>query len=96
MKELAERGSLEVITRVNGLENVRSAFAHRTTGHPGDRWPELDLYKRITDAPSFGEVSRHHLFGQYLRTHWSGDAVGCWHKGHGKQGNRILMREDFE
>ena len=29
----------------------------------------FDLYKRITDDPTFGEVVKNHLFDQYLRAH---------------------------
>ena len=29
----------------------------------------FDLYKRITDDPSFGEVIKSHLFDRYLRAH---------------------------
>ena len=29
----------------------------------------FDLYKRITDDPTFGEIVKNHLFDEYLRTH---------------------------
>ena len=29
----------------------------------------FDLYKRITDDPTFGDILKNHLFDEYLRTH---------------------------
>ena len=36
----------------------------------------FDLYKRITDDRTFGEVIKNHLFDQYLSKHRDGEEFG--------------------
>ena len=50
--------------------NVRIAFDHKVEEVIQEIVDlNFDLYKRITDDPSFGEVIKDHLFDQYLHTH---------------------------
>ena len=70
MERLEEDAALDSAAKVDTLENVRIAFDHKveeTIQEIVDL--NLDLYKRITDDPSFSEVIKDHLFDQYLRTH---------------------------
>ena len=77
MEKLEEDAALDAAAKVNTLENVRIAFDHKveeTIQEIVDL--NFDLYKRITDDPSFGEVIKDHLFDQYLRTHRNAEEPG--------------------
>ena len=68
MERLEEDDGLEAAARVNSLENVRIAFDHKVEEIIQEIVDlNFDLYKRITDDPSFGEVIKDHLFERYLR-----------------------------
>ena len=70
MERLEEDAALEIATKVNTLENVRITFDHKVEQVIQEIVDlNFDLYKRITDDPTFGEVVKNHLFDQYLRTH---------------------------
>ena len=70
LDRLGEDAALEVAARVNTLENVRITFDHKVEQVIQEIVDlNFDLYKRITDAPAFGEVVKNHLFDQYLRAH---------------------------
>ena len=70
MERLEEDAALDAAARVNTLENVRIAFGHKVEQVIQEIVDlNFDLYKRITDDPSFGEVIKNHLFDQYLRIH---------------------------
>ena len=78
MERLEEDAALEVAARVNpSLENVRITFDHKVEQVIQEIVDQnFDLYKRITDDPSFGEVIKNHLFDQYLRRHRNGGESG--------------------
>jgi hypothetical protein len=70
MGKLDTDPALDASARVNTRENVRLAFEHKVE----DVIQEIvdsnfDLYKRITDDPSFGEAIKNLLFDQYIRSH---------------------------
>ena len=68
MERLGEDAALEAAAKVNTLENIRIAFDHKLEEIIQEIVDQnFDLYKRITDDPSFGEVIKDHLFEQYLR-----------------------------
>ena len=70
MERLEEDAALDAAAKVNTLENVRITFDHKVNEIIQEIVDlNFDLYKRITDDPSFGEVIKNHLFDQYLRTH---------------------------
>ena len=70
LDRLGEDTALEVATRVNTLENVRIAFDYKVEQVIQEIVDiNFDLYKRITDDPTFGEILKNHLFDEYLRTH---------------------------
>ena len=70
LDRLGEDAALEVATRVNTLENVRITFDHKVEQVIQEIVDiNFDLYKRITDDPTFGEILKNHLFDEYLRTH---------------------------
>ena len=70
LDRLGEDTALEVATRVNTLENVRIAFDYKVEQVIQEIVDmNFDLYKRITDDPTFGEILKNHLFDQYLRGH---------------------------
>ena len=70
MERLEEDAALDAAAKVNTPENVRIAFDHKVEEVIQEIVDlNFDLYKRITDDPSFGEVIKDHLFDQYLRTH---------------------------
>ena len=70
LDRLGEDAALEVATRVNTLENVRITFDHKVEQVIQEIVDiNFDLYKRITDDPTFGEILKNHLFDQYLRAH---------------------------
>ena len=69
MERLDEDAALDAAAKVNTLENIRIAFDHKVE----EIIQEIvdlnsDLYKRITDDPSFGEVIKDHLFDTSLLT----------------------------
>ena len=78
MERLEEDAALEIAARVNlSLENVRITFDHKVEQVIQEIVDQnFDLYKRITDDPSFGEVIKNHLFDQYLRRHRNGGESG--------------------
>ena len=78
MERLEEDAALEVAARVNpSLENVRITFDHKVEQVIQEIVDQnFDLYKRITDDASFGEVIKNHLFDQYLRRHRNGGESG--------------------
>ena len=68
LDRLGEDAALKVATRVNTLENVRITFDHKVEQVIQEIVDiNFDLYKRITDDPTFGEILKNHLFDQYLR-----------------------------
>ena len=70
LDRLGEDAALEVATRVNTLENVRITFDHKVEQVIQEIVDiNFDLYKRITDDPTFGDILKNHLFDEYLRTH---------------------------
>ena len=70
MERLEEDAALDAAAKVNTLENIRIAFDHKVEEIIQEIVDlNFDLYKRITDDPSFGEVIKDHLFDQYLHTH---------------------------
>ena len=70
LDRLGEDAALEVATRVNTLENVRITFDHKVEQVIQEIVDiHFDLYKRITDDPTFGDILKNHLFDEYLRTH---------------------------
>ena len=70
MERLEEDAALDAAAKVNTPENVRIAFDHKVEEVIQEIVDlNFDLYKRITDDPSFGEVIKDHLFDQYLHTH---------------------------
>ena len=70
MERLDEDTALNVAAKVNTLENVRITFDHKVEEIIQEIVDlNFDLYKRITDDPSFGDVIKNHLFDEYLRTH---------------------------
>ena len=69
LDRLGEDAALEVATRVNTLENVRITFDHKVEQVIQEIVDiNFDLYKRITDDPTFGDILKNHLFDEYLRT----------------------------
>ena len=76
MARLDDDAALDASARVNTRENVRLTFDQKVE----DVIHEIvdsnfNLYKRITDDGSFGEVLKHFLFDQYLRTHRQADEL---------------------
>ena len=70
MDRLEEDAALDLAAKVNTRENVRIAFDHKVEQVIQEIVDvNFDLYKRITDDPSFGEVIKNHLFDQYLQSH---------------------------
>ena len=70
LDRLGEDAALEVATKVNTLENVRITFDHKVEQVIQEIVDiNFDLYKRITDDPTFGDILKNHLFDEYLRTH---------------------------
>lgn len=70
MTRLDADAGLDASARVNTRENVRLTFDEKVE-HVIQEIVDsnFDLYKRITDDRSFGEVIKNFLFDQYLRTH---------------------------
>ncbi len=76
MERLEEDAALDAAVKVNTLENIRIAFDHKVEEIIQEIVDlNFDLYKRITDDPSFGEVIKNHLFDQYLSTHRNTEKV---------------------
>ena len=76
MERLEEDAALDAAAKVNTLENIRIAFDHKVEEIIQEIVDlNFDLYKRITDDPSFGEVLKNHLFDQYLSAHRNADGV---------------------
>ena len=74
LRRLDEDVALDAAAKVNTLENVRIAFDHKVEEIIQEIVDiNFDLYKRITDDQSFGEVIKDHLFDQYVRTHRNTD-----------------------
>ena len=70
MERLEDDAALDAAAKVNTSENIRIAFDHKVEEIIQEIVDlNFDLYKRITDDPSFGEVIKNHLFDQYLLTH---------------------------
>ena len=70
MERLDGDAALDAAARVNTRENVRLTFDHKVEQVIQEIVDSnFDLYKRITDDRSFGEVIKDVLFDQYLRGH---------------------------
>ena len=70
MEKLDGDAALDAAARVNTRENVRLTFDHKVEQIIQEIVDSnFDLYKRITDDRSFGEVIKDLLFDQYLRGH---------------------------
>ena len=70
MEKLDADGALDAAARVNTRDNVRLTFDHKVEEVIQEIVDSnFDLYKRITDDRSFGEVIKNLLFDQYLRNH---------------------------
>ena len=70
MEKLDGDAALDAAARVNTRENVRLTFDHKVEQVIQEIVDSnFDLYKRITDDRSFGEVIKDLLFDQYLRGH---------------------------
>ena len=70
MEKLDADAALGAAARVNTRENVRLTFDHKVE----DVIQEIvetnfELYKRITDDPTFGDALKNFLFDQYVRGH---------------------------
>jgi type I restriction enzyme R subunit len=76
MDRLDQDKSLDASARVNTRENVRLTFDHKVDDVIQDIVDtNFELYKRISDNPTFGEALRSFLFDQYLRTHRHADEL---------------------
>ena len=70
LERLDEDAALDAAAKVNTLENVRITFDHKVEEIIQEIVDiNFDLYKRITDDQSFGEVIKDHLFDQYVVAH---------------------------
>jgi len=70
MAKLDDDASLDAAARVNTRENVRLTFDHKVEQVIQEIVDSnFDLYKRITDDKSFGELVKNYLFDQYVRGH---------------------------
>ncbi len=70
LEKLNADPALDTSVRVNTLENARLTFDQKVEQVIQEIVDSnFDLYKRITDDKSFGEVLRNFLFDQYLREH---------------------------
>jgi type I restriction enzyme R subunit len=70
MTKLDDDAALDAAARVNTRENVRLTFDQKVEQVIQEIVDSnFDLYKRITDDRSFGEMVKNYLFDQYLRTH---------------------------
>ena len=76
MEKLDGDPALDAAARVNTRENVRLTFDHKVEQVIQEIVDSnFDLYKRITDDRSFGDVIRNLLFDQYLRGHRHAEAL---------------------
>jgi len=76
MDRLDGDAALDAAARVNTRENVRLTFDHKVEQVIQEIVDSnFDLYKRITDDRSFGDVIRDLLFDQYLRGHRSAEEL---------------------
>ena len=76
MEKLDGDAALDAAARVNTRENVRLTFDHKVEQVIQEIVDSnFDLYKRITDDRSFGEVIKDLLFDQYLRGHRSAEEL---------------------
>ena len=76
MDRLEDDTALDAAARVNTRENVRLTFDHKVEEVIQDIVDSnFDLYKRITDDPSFGALVKTLLFDQYLRGHRNAEAL---------------------
>ena len=70
MEKLDADTALDAAARANTRENVRLTFDHKVeTVIQEIVDSNFDLYKRITDDRSFGDVLKNFLFDQYVRGH---------------------------
>ena len=70
MEKLDDDAALDAAARVNTRENVRLTFDQKVEQVIQEIVDSnFDLYKRITDDRTFGEVVKNFLFDQYLRAH---------------------------
>jgi type I restriction enzyme, R subunit len=70
MDRLDGDAALDAAARANTRENVRLTFDHKVDAAIQEiADSNFELYKRITDDLSFGEVLKNFLFDQYLRGH---------------------------
>ncbi|HEB88951.1 MAG TPA: DEAD/DEAH box helicase, partial [Deltaproteobacteria bacterium] len=76
MDKLDEDAALDAAARVNTRENVRLTFDQKVE-HVIQEIVDsnFELYKRITDDRTFGEVVKNFLFDQYLRAHRSAEEL---------------------
>lgn len=76
MAKLDADVALDASVRVNTRENARLAFDHKVEKVLQEIVDiNFELYKRVTDDPSFGEVVKTLLFDQYVRTHRQADQL---------------------
>ncbi len=70
MQRLDADAALDASARVNTRENVRLTFDQKVESVIQEIVDSnFELYKRITDDRTFGEVVKNMLFDQYLRSH---------------------------
>jgi hypothetical protein len=70
MERLDDDVALDAAARINTRENVRLAFDQKVEHVIQDIVDSnFELYRRITDDKSFGEVLKNLLFDQYVRGH---------------------------
>ncbi len=68
MERLEEDTALDLAAKVNTLQNVRITFDHKLEEVIQEIVDlNFDLYKRITQDPTFGAALKNHMFDQYLR-----------------------------
>jgi len=70
MEKLDDDAALDAAARVNTRENVRLTFDQKVEQVIQEIVDSnFDLYKRITDDRTFGQLVKNFLFDQYLRAH---------------------------
>jgi hypothetical protein len=70
MERLDDDAALDAAARANTRENVRLTFDHKVESVIQEIVDSnFELYKRITDDRTFGDVLKNFLFDQYLRGH---------------------------
>jgi type I restriction enzyme R subunit len=76
MQRLDNDVALDAAARVNTRENVRLTFDQKVEQVIQEIVDSnFDLYKRITDDRTFGELVKNFLFDQYLRAHRNADEL---------------------